>query len=144
MFNRKNPFSWDENMSQCQEYKVLEQDVMYPTSMSPLEVQLVSALLEKDPLKRLGCPPQPEEAIKLHEYFEDIDWEALERKEVSPPFIPKVETEEDWSNFDEEFTKECPSVFSGEWRSATVRSRSSIEIYKEKFRGFSFTNEDFQ
>ncbi|KAF8500945.1 kinase C terminal domain-containing protein [Russula emetica] len=34
----------------------------------------------------------------------DLDWEALARKEVTPPFKPVIESDESTSNFDPEFT----------------------------------------
>ena len=33
------------------------------------QVQFLAALLQRDPLKRLGCLPGVEEDIRTHEYF---------------------------------------------------------------------------
>ena len=44
--------------------------------------------------------------IQNHEFFKTIDWEALERKEITPPFTPLVSNETDTRNFEIEFTGE--------------------------------------
>lgn len=41
---------------------------------------MIYTLLRKDPEKRLGS--KNEDEIKLHPWFEDIDWSALLKKEV--------------------------------------------------------------
>lgn len=41
-----------------------------------------------------------------HRFFSDIDWAALNRREIAPPFDPcrNHETDEDTANFEKEFT----------------------------------------
>lgn len=43
-------------------------------------------LFERDPSRRLGVVGD----IRLHPFFKGINWQSLERKEVEPPFKPKV------------------------------------------------------
>ncbi len=38
--------------------------------------------------------------IKGHPFFAGLDWDALERLEVEPPFKPRIESETDLTNFD--------------------------------------------
>jgi len=60
-------------------------------------------LLNRNPKHRLGAQRDAAE-LKEHPFFKSIDWEALARKQVTPPFKPVVESDESTSNFDPEFT----------------------------------------
>ena len=49
---------------------------------------LLTALLQRDPCKRIGCAdnsPTGWEAVKAHEFFNDINWKKLVKKKVKPP-----------------------------------------------------------
>jgi hypothetical protein len=60
-------------------------------------------LLNRNPKHRLGAQRDAAE-LKEHPFFKTIDWDALARKHVTPPFKPVVESDESTSNFDPEFT----------------------------------------
>lgn len=61
---------------------------------------LLDKLLQKDPTKRLGYGPDDAEAIKKHPWFDGFDWDALLNKTMPAPFVPKIKSETDISNFD--------------------------------------------
>ncbi|QDS75681.1 hypothetical protein FKW77_007627 [Venturia effusa] len=63
----------------------------------------VKGLLNRNPRHRLGCAGDAKE-LKSHPFFADVDWEQLTKKNVVPPFKPKLKGELDVSNFDPEFT----------------------------------------
>ncbi|KAJ7904285.1 kinase-like domain-containing protein [Mycena olivaceomarginata] len=65
--------------------------------------QFVKGLLNRNPKHRLGAVRDAEE-LKEHPFFSSIDWNALARKQVTPPFKPVVESDESTANFDEIFT----------------------------------------
>ncbi|KAJ7047598.1 kinase-like domain-containing protein [Mycena alexandri] len=65
--------------------------------------QFAQALLNRNPKHRLGATRDAEE-LKEHPFFSSIDWTALARKQVTPPFKPVVESDESTANFDEIFT----------------------------------------
>ena len=59
---------------------------------SEIEQDLLEGLFKKNPDQRLGCQPGQEEDIKSHAFFQSIDWETLERREMNPPYRPVVYT----------------------------------------------------
>ncbi|KZV64842.1 Pkinase-domain-containing protein [Peniophora sp. CONT] len=65
--------------------------------------QFVKGLLNRNPKHRLGAQRDAEE-LKEHPFFKNIDWVALGKKQVTPPFKPNVESDESTANFDPEFT----------------------------------------
>jgi serine/threonine protein kinase SCH9 len=60
-------------------------------------------LLNRNPKHRLGSQRDTQE-LKEHPFFKTIDWHALALKQVTPPFIPDVESDESVACFDPEFT----------------------------------------
>lgn len=47
-------------------------------------------LLQKDPVKRIGCKRSEAGDVKDHQFFQLIDWELLEQRKLEPPFKPEV------------------------------------------------------
>ena len=62
------------------------------TSYCTWSVMCVSSqFLHKHPGHRLGCHPKTgAEDIKAHLFFKSIEWDKLERRELKPPFKPKI------------------------------------------------------
>ena len=67
---------------------------------------LLSKLIERDPIKRLGSSASDGHDVMAHPWFAGLDWKKLLRRELPPPFVPVVKSETDVSNFDPYFTKE--------------------------------------
>jgi serine/threonine protein kinase len=72
----------------------------YPPHLTADAKSLLDGLFKKDPSKRLGGGEEGARALKAHPWFSRVDWDAVLRKEVKPPFIPVLKSEIDVSNFD--------------------------------------------
>ncbi|XP_055002657.1 protein kinase C theta type [Sorex araneus] len=101
----------------------------YPRWLEKEAKDLLVKLFVREPERRLGVRGD----IRQHPLFREINWEELERKEISPPFRPKVKSPSDCSNFDKEFLSEKPRL--------SVADRALINSMDQNmFRNFSFMN----
>lgn len=105
----------------------------------------VKGLLNRNPKHRLGAIDDAEE-LKRHPFFADIDWEALTKKLITPPFKPKLKSETDTSNFDPEFTNALNGASSLNARAAAlaagiVTSTPLSPGMQANFKGFTFVDE---
>jgi serine/threonine protein kinase len=73
----------------------------FPEGFDARAQDLISRLLTADPDKRLGCLEGGASDVLGHKFFEEIDFKKLVAKELTPPFTPDVEDDEDISNFEE-------------------------------------------
>ncbi|KAH0787546.1 AGC family protein kinase [Histomonas meleagridis] len=89
---------------------IINKPVKCPDYLSKEVVDLISKLLEKNPLKRLGAGPDDAEEIKRHPFFQDISWDDVLHKRVKPMWKPTIYYQTDTSNFDKEFTQEPTGV----------------------------------
>jgi len=82
--------------------KVTGGELKFPDYISADACDFVSQLLIRDTGKRLSDPTK----IKSHPWFKTIDWEKLETKEIQPPFVPKVTSEDDLTQIDPDFLQQ--------------------------------------
>ncbi|KAI9140151.1 kinase-like domain-containing protein [Paraphysoderma sedebokerense] len=102
------PF-WADNHAQMYQ-RVLEDELEFPDDM-PLEARdLLSGLLQRDPLKRLGSGPTGAQEIQRHPYFYDLDWNEVYQRKMRPPYVPKMRSPFDLSNFEDMFTQMSPRL----------------------------------
>jgi serine/threonine protein kinase len=106
----------------------------------------VKGLLNRNPKHRLGAVNDAQE-LKEHAFFADIDWTALTKKLVVPPFKPKLKSALDTSNFDPEFTNALQNSSSLNARAAALASGAmpaSTPLspgMQANFKGFTFVDE---
>lgn len=60
----------------------------FPSYVSPVAKDFISALLDVSDTTRLGAGSDGVTNIKKHPFFNGLDWELLEQKQISPPFVP--------------------------------------------------------
>ena len=80
------PF-WADTSAQMYQ-RVIHDPLYMPAYRSTLSKHLVSSLLERDPVNRIGANCISE--VKNHPFFQSISWQSLLNEEVHPPFIPPI------------------------------------------------------
>ncbi|KAE8578440.1 hypothetical protein XENTR_v10023550 [Xenopus tropicalis] len=68
--------------------RICYEEPKYPEDITEETRSLLVNLLKKDPAQRLGAGEHGAEDVKKSPFFQGLDWEALEKKELEPPFIP--------------------------------------------------------
>ncbi|XP_051874386.1 protein kinase C delta type-like [Pristis pectinata] len=105
----------------------------YPRWITKESKDILEKLFERDPSKRLGVSGN----IKQHNFFKTVNWTALEKRELEPPFKPKVKSPGDYSNFDREFLSEKPRLSQGDKNLIDSMDQTA-------FLGFSYTNQSME
>ncbi|KAK6837635.1 hypothetical protein RU639_001233 [Aspergillus parasiticus] len=103
----------------------------------------VKGLLNRNPKHRLGAKADAKE-LKEHPFFHDVDWDALSKKQVIPPFKPKLKSDTDTSNFDPEFTNANATLNDRAAAVANSYMPASTPLspgLQANFKGFTFVNE---
>ncbi|XP_060874983.1 serine/threonine-protein kinase N isoform X2 [Metopolophium dirhodum] len=89
---------------------IVNDEVRYPRFLSLEAIAIMRRLLRKNPERRLGSSERDAEDVKKQAFFRQVVWDDLLHRKVKPPFVPTVNSVEDVSNFDEEFTSEKPQL----------------------------------
>lgn len=61
---------------------IIMEEVKFPKNLSMEARDLLSGLLVKDPVRRLGGGPDDAKEIMIHPFFSRINWRDLEQKKV--------------------------------------------------------------
>ncbi|XP_028254648.1 protein kinase C theta type isoform X2 [Parambassis ranga] len=102
---------------------------VYPSWLNKTAKDILIKLFVREPEERLGVKGN----IRQHNFFSNLDWNALEQRQVSPPFRPTLTSPSDCSNFDKEFINEKPRL--------SCADRTLINsVDQTMFRNFSFVN----
>uniref|UniRef100_A0A098LZ82 Protein kinase C delta type n=1 Tax=Hypsiglena sp. JMG-2014 TaxID=1550645 RepID=A0A098LZ82_9SAUR len=105
----------------------------YPRWITKESKDILEKLFERDSTKRLGITGN----IRDHHFFKAINWTTLEKREMEPPFKPKVKSASDYNNFDREFLSEKPRLSHSDKNLIDSMDQSA-------FAGFSFINPKFE
>lgn len=73
---------------------------VYPTTLSAEATDLIQQLLSRELSKRLGTTRTGSRGIRMHGWFDNIVWQDIVKKRVTPPWVPAICDPLDTSNFD--------------------------------------------
>jgi len=96
-------------------------------------IDVLSSLLERNPKKRLGSGERGAQDIKEQDFFENIDWVLLEKKELDPPFkVPTIRSANDTRYI-------TPGYKNMEAKDSIAKHTTSKD--KVNFQGFTYAGD---
>uniref|UniRef100_A0A7S3UXK8 AGC protein kinase n=1 Tax=Aplanochytrium stocchinoi TaxID=215587 RepID=A0A7S3UXK8_9STRA len=130
------PFFHKNKKLMCRQ--ILKSRLKFPSnSISEEAKDIITGLLQRDPKARLGIVGEGFVEIKMHPFYEGLDWDDLLQRKVDPPFLPKVD--DVIGNFDNEFTDtEVKLSDAGEEQ---PHSAMKQEEENDVFEDFAFTRD---
>ncbi|CAJ0568037.1 unnamed protein product, partial [Mesorhabditis spiculigera] len=121
---------------------IIRGELRFPSRLSQEAKSLLTGLLVKDPLQRLGGGPDDAIEITHHPFFGSIDWQRLYNKEIEPPFKPLVTSDTDTSYFDTTFTSEPVQLTPPPVRAGPLDTvAEEEEMIQQNFTHFSYKHE---
>lgn len=96
-----SPFSDPQGMDQvviCR--NIVNGRLNFPRNFNPDCKELVKKLLIRDPVTRLGNLRGGSEEIRQQKWFSDFDFDRMLSRQITAPWIPKIASVTDTSNFD--------------------------------------------
>eukprot|EP00708_Paratrimastix_pyriformis_P002498 GAFH01001246.1.p1 GENE.GAFH01001246.1~~GAFH01001246.1.p1 ORF type:complete len:537 (-),score=118.81 GAFH01001246.1:169-1605(-) len=114
----------------------LKGDLTIPAYVSPEAQDFLRAILMHRPEDRLGSGPSGGQEIKAHPLFRHVDWALLERRQIAPPFKPRLkEGIMDTTNIDPAFLTETPTDSP-----PSDEDPRLVEALAQKFEDFTFVD----
>merc|ERR1712045_369884 len=108
----------------------------FPRFLSREDKNVLLLLLEKNPAKRLGVSDSVAGDIRHQAFFKPIDFNKLEKKQIVPPYKPKLKNPMDVSYFDTAFTDEPVKL-------TPIDAQFLAKVNQAQFKGFSYTNKQY-
>lgn len=89
--------------------KILKKDIKFPSNLPPSAKSLIKHCLEKDLGSRYGGLIRGIKQIKEHRFFNDIDWNSLNKQKGKQIYVPKIDSADglnllNFINYDEDET----------------------------------------
>jgi len=109
-----DPFSDEDPMMVYQ--KILKGKIKFPSSFDSNAKSLVKHLLEIDLTKRYGNLKGGVGDIKTHRLFKGFEFDKMLQRQITPPYVPKVKSNNDISNFSQypDSDKPTPAIKSSD------------------------------
>mmetsp|Transcript_28502 Transcript_28502/g.70872 ORF Transcript_28502/g.70872 Transcript_28502/m.70872 type:complete len:787 (-) Transcript_28502:604-2964(-) len=107
--------------------KIIKCRVPWPPHLQPMAKDFIDRLLTIDPSRRLGTLKNGPKDVKSHPWFTGFNFKQLEAKQLPAPFVPKIKSSTDDSNFDhyedegkknypqDNFPRDAFAEFADEW-----------------------------
>eukprot|EP00301_Raphidiophrys_heterophryoidea_P024975 c8265_g1_i1.p1 GENE.c8265_g1_i1~~c8265_g1_i1.p1 ORF type:complete len:517 (+),score=123.84 c8265_g1_i1:263-1813(+) len=112
--------------------KVVSHEVVFPSRASDELKSLLRHLLTRDTSNRLGANGGIAQ-LKAHTFFEHIDWEAMYRRDIRPPFTPAERANVNGVyDFEEQL--------AGSDHHHTQNTHAIGNTEQQKFQSFDFVN----
>jgi serine/threonine protein kinase len=80
--------------------KILAGNFSFPPHVDPVARDLIRRLLSSDRSKRLGNLRSGAMDVKNHQWFEGVDWAAVEGRLIPAPIVPRIKSTSDSQNFE--------------------------------------------
>jgi hypothetical protein len=131
MMNGSTPF-YDKNRK-LMFYRIMNREPTFPPTFSSEAQTCITGLLCKRENERLGYGDAGARNLMQTAFFSVIDFEALMRKELAPPFTPEVKGEEDTAYVPD-------SLLKTEAKDSFSEPRKKGEA-AQKFEAFTFVGD---
>jgi serine/threonine protein kinase len=92
-----DPFNDDDPMMVYQ--KIIKGKIKFPKNVEKDAKSIIKHLLDADVTKRYGCLKDGVKDIIDHRWFKGFDWKSLLFMTLEAPYVPKVKSNTDTSNF---------------------------------------------
>lgn len=118
--------------------QILRSSIKFPigSCISDEAKDFVTRLLERDPAKRLGAQGDVEE-VKAHDFFSDVNWNTVYKKQMQLPFAPDVEEQ-----LNEEAIAAAAAISLPMTKKESTNAHIPLVSDQSKFKGFSFMREE--
>jgi protein kinase A len=120
MSTGRPPFQSDQPIKIYE--KILATKYKVPSNLSDEIKDFMKCLIQPDVTKRYGNLKNGVDDIKTHKWLANVDWMAVYGKKLTAPFLPKVKSPDDTSNFDNYKEEAIP--------------RSKEMLYEKEFADF--------
>ncbi|KAI8086168.1 kinase-like domain-containing protein, partial [Halteromyces radiatus] len=125
--------------------RILDDPLEFPEDTDPVTADFITGLLQQDPSKRLGTGINGPITIRSHPYFDCLEWTDVYYRRIKPPYVPQLQSETDFSHFDQDFLAMTPRLSP-----STMQHNSNSSQFNNvdpslldlAFQGYSYTNTD--
>lgn len=102
MLTSRTPFEDKSRKEEVTMKNILKSPLVFPDSKAFDEPSkdIITGLLQKNPLERLGSEYHQSGQVQAHGYFKSLDFDAIVARKTRPPWVPSLESQTDSRHFD--------------------------------------------